>query len=332
MTEENKEQKTNPTAKTVNKNVWRYTTIALLVIVVSLLAVFLWPNNKSITGNIIATSSDEVIANALSNFNKNILQGRANASLISIKEENDLYALKINISDAQNSDIYDTYLTKNGELLFLAQSAINLTLEPTSSTPPASQETPKTAKPTVQLYVMAFCPYGIQAEQAMKPVVDLLGSKADIQVHFIVSISGTTVNSLHGDYEAKEDMRQACIWKNYGQTTFWKYVTYINSNCNKNNLDTCWKDAAKNTSVDVSKIETCVTSEGLNLMKAEEALSNQNGVSGSPTLIINGVTYSGARTPDAYKEGICNAFTTKPSECSQNLSTTGSAASGGCAT
>ena len=43
-----------------------------------------------------------------------------------------------------------------------------------------SQEITKTDKPNVELFVMSFCPYGVQAETAMKPVVDLLGDSADI--------------------------------------------------------------------------------------------------------------------------------------------------------
>jgi hypothetical protein len=169
---------------------------------------------------------------------------------------------------------------------------------------------------------MSFCPYGIQAETAMKPVVDLLGDKAVFEPHFIVSVSGDTVSSLHGDFEAKEDMRQACIWKNYGQKTFWTYVDYIINKCTKDNLDTCWKDATNDANVDTSKIESCVSNEGLTLMKEEEALSNQNSVSESPTLIINGAPYNGARTFDAYKNAVCSAFIESPPECLIYITTT----------
>jgi len=60
-------------------------------------------------------------------------------------------------------------------------------------------------------------------------------------------------------------------------------------------------------------------------------LAEQYGVTGSPTLIINGVEYSGSRSSEAYKQAICDAFTTAPSECSQTLSETSSTATGGCA-
>jgi hypothetical protein len=173
----------------------------------------------------------------------------------------------------------------------------------------------------------------------MKPVVDLLGSKADIQVHFIANVGGTTpdsVQSLHGAVEAQEDLRQVCIMKYYDQKTYWKYMMLIDANCSSKYsdataYDTCWKDSAKTAGIDTSKIDTCSKgSDGINLLKADEALTTHYGVSGSPTLIINGVVYSGARSPEAYKTAICSAFTTVPTECSQSLSSASATASGNC--
>ncbi|HMA04952.1 MAG TPA: thioredoxin domain-containing protein, partial [Methanomicrobiales archaeon] len=80
-----------------------------------------------------------------------------------------------------------------------------------------------------------------------------------------------------------------------------------------------------------AKIESCATgSEGLSLLKSDVAITDANKVTGSPTLIINGQRYSGARTPDAFKQGICSHFTTSPAECSVNLSAQAAAASGSC--
>ncbi len=271
-------------------------------------------------------SAQEAGDKAVDFINGNLVQPGTSASLISTEDAGSMYKVIFSYQGNQ----FTFYMTKDGK--YLSQSAWDTSEKiATEQTQQQPQEIPKTDKPIVQLFVMSFCPYGIQAENAMKPVVDLLGSKVTIEPHFIVSVSGTAVSSLHGDYEAKEDMRQACILKNYGQIVFWNYVDYINNNCNKNNLDSCWKDAAKNASVDFTKIESCVTSEGLNLMKTEETLSNQNGVSGSPTLIINGVISNSGRTPEAYKQAICSAFSTQPSECSQTLSSTGSTTTGGCA-
>jgi protein-disulfide isomerase len=339
MTEENSTEKTTKTTeKITNNNMWRYTTIALIAIVVLLLAAFLWqPGESGATGRMLTLAEQNDIANKTIDFlNKNIITGDNKASFDSVSETSGILNITVNYQDRK----IPIYTTADGKFLILS-APIDTTAS--ISQPEEEQqeptETPKTDKPTVQLFVMAFCPYGIQAESAMKPVVDLLGSKADIQVHFIANVGGTTpdsVQSLHGTVEAQEDLRQVCIMKYYDQKTYWNYVMTINANCSSKyrdaTYDACWKDAATKAGIDASKIDTCSKGEGVTLLKADDDLSSSLGVSGSPTLIINGVTYSGARTPDAYKEGVCNAFTTSPSECSQQLSTTGSQASGGCAT
>lgn len=306
-------------------NIWMLTTTVLIIALIIVII-----GRINFTGRFAGTilTEDEAAKKCMDYINANLVQPGTSADLISVEESNGVYKI---ITSYQSNKI-PIYITKDGSMMFL--QALDLTQNPQKGQPttPAQKEIPKEDKPTVQLFVMSFCPYGIQAENAMKPVVDLLGSKAAIETHYIVSINGNMVSSLHGDYEANEDMRQACIWEYYGQITFWKYVDYLNNNCNKNNIDTCWKDAANNAGIDTTKIETCFTDEGLNLMKAEETLSTDNGVSGSPTLIINGMIYNGERTSEAYKQAICSGFTTQPSECLQSLTatTTTSSSTGGC--
>jgi len=324
--------------KVPKMNVWMISSIALIII---LAAVVIF--GSKLFGTTTSTSStlkpEEASLKAVKFINDNLVQPNTTASFVSVSDVQGVYNISV---DYQGRNV-SVYVTKDGSYMFLS-SPLDITQNLPQTNQTSQQqptETPKTAKPTVQLYVMAFCPYGIQAEQAMKPVVDLLGSKADIQVHFIASVSGTTpdtVQSLHGAVEAQEDLRQLCIMKYYDQKTYWNYMMAIDATCSGQRSDTtvydaCWKSAAKNASIDTSKIDTCSKgSDGMGLISADASLSSANGVSGSPTLIINGVTYNGDRTPDAYKIGICAAFTTSPTECSQNLSATGSAATGGCAT
>jgi glutaredoxin len=213
---------------------------------------------------------------------------------------------------------------------------------PVSSPKPTTSPTPvpepvKSARPSVELFVMSFCPYGVQAENAMEPVVNLLGTKADITVRYIASVSGTTVDSvksLHGLPEAKEDLRQLCIAKYYPQA-LWPYLVDVNAQCypvNKNvtQLASCQKSVTAARGIDNQKIETCAGgSEGLALLKADEAITQNLKVTGSPTLIMNGQRYSGLRTAEAYKQGICARFETPPAECSVNLSAQAVASSTG---
>jgi glutaredoxin len=190
----------------------------------------------------------------------------------------------------------------------------------------------------VELFVMAFCPYGTQAEAALDPVVSLLGTRADITVRYIASVAGTTadsVESLHGPAEAKEDLRQLCI-NRYSPAQFWAYLTAFNRECypgwqNATFLDACSANTTGKLGMDNRKIETCATgSEGLDLLQADEAAGVGYDVQSSPTLIINGQVYTGARTPEAYKEAVCSHFDTPPAECATTLSTQAATSSGGC--
>lgn len=49
----------------------------------------------------------------------------------------------------------------------------------------ASFEPEKSDRPTFQYFVMSFCPYGNQIEDILRPVYDLLASKADIRPQYI---------------------------------------------------------------------------------------------------------------------------------------------------
>jgi hypothetical protein len=208
---------------------------------------------------------------------------------------------------------------------------------PTTTTTPVPTPV-QSAVPSVDLYVMSFCPYGVQAENSLEPVVNLLGSKADFTVRYIVSVGGNTineVNSLHGLNEAKEDARQLCIMEKY-PALYWPYLMQINKACypkasNSTALEACWKAAATELGIDAAQIETCAYgAEGLALLKADEAQGDRLGVTGSPTLFINGQKYSGSRTSEAFKTAICKAFETIPAECSINLTSDITPASGSC--
>jgi protein-disulfide isomerase len=280
-------------------------------------------------------TKDQAGEKALSYINQNLLTSGLSATLESVEEAGGVYTVTISLQGSQ----IPVYLTKNGEYLFIYPPYNTSVKIETEAEQPSTFDAPDKEVPEVDLYVMSFCPYGVQAENTMKPVVDLLGSKVNFKIRFIANVGGTTVesvSSLHGLNEAKEDLRQVCIQKYYDQTTFWKYLMDINANCyslyrDANALDACWKNASAKFGIDVAKIETCAYgSEGIDLLKADEALTSQYGISGSPTLLINGQTYTGSRTAEDFKAGICTGFTAEPTECSQALSTTSGTAQGSC--
>ena len=310
------------------------TLVAIIGIAVVIVILLVLGLNQPGTGTVVPPQA--CAEKTLLYINNNLVSPGTSASLISVAENRGVYEMKI-LYQGKNMTLTTT---RDCSSLFPSSIDMNAAAAGTGTGTAQPAAAPvKTDRPVTELYVMAFCPYGTQAESAMKPVAALLGSKADIRVRYITTISGNTVasvQSLHGPSEAQEDLRQICILKK-NPDKFWEYVGKFNDACypqyqNASKLDACWRNVTAAVGIDTKGIETCASGdEGMALLKADEALANKNGASASPTLIINGQEYTGSRTPDAYKQAICDHFVTPPAECSTTLpALTGTTATGGC--
>jgi glutaredoxin len=331
-----KKDKTTPaTASAVTGNKWMLAGIGIIIVILAIIAILMATSSGSTGGSVAAVPMAECGRTVIDYANANLVQANTTATLGGVTEKNGVY----NIAVTYQGREITLYATKDCSFLFSgitdlkAAPATETTPVPTTVAAPV-----KSASPTVELFVMSFCPYGVQAETAMKPVVDLLGSKADFNVRYIATVQGTTadsVKSLHGLAEAKEDLRQLCVAKYYPQQ-LWTYIEGINAQCyptwqNATQLAACQQNVTATLSMDNQKIETCAaSSEGLDLLRADGVITAKESVSGSPTLIINGQRYNGQRTAEAYKQFICDRFTTAPAECATNLSSTAAASSGSC--
>jgi len=265
-------------------------------------------------------------------INNNLLNDpTVSAKIIDINDSgNGLYELSFEIYQNNQKVSAGKLYSINGKLIIGNVFDLNTPLPKPEPQTPVQTEPVKSDKPVVDLYVMAFCPYGNQAEDTMKPVYALLKDKAQFNVHYIVSVDGNNVQSLHGAPEVAEDEREACVLKNYDLNKWFEFVTYVNTNCGSNG--SCWETGAKALGIDTEKISACVASEGVTLMKATGEASDAAGASGSPTLIINGVKSTAVYqygNSEAYKQAICNSFNTAPSECSITLSGSTQTTTGG---
>lgn len=184
---------------------------------------------------------------------------------------------------------------------------------------------PKTNKPKVELFVMSYCPYGLQMEKAYLPVMELLKSRADMSIKFVSY-------AMHGKKEIDENTRQYCIAKEQNA----KFIPYLKCFTGKDDYAACLKEAKVNESQVTKCMAAADKTFGITakfddqstwlsgqypIYPIDAALNEQYGVQGSPTLIINGVEASAGRTPEAVKTAVCAAFTTAPKECDTTLST-----------
>ena len=133
---------------------------------------------------------------------------------------NGLYSVRFKVADRE----YDSYVSADGKLLFPE----SISLEGNNAKSVSSlEDIPKAEKADAKLFVMSFCPYGNQAEDLMKPVIDLLGDKANIEVRYIVSKEGDNYTSLHGEAELNQNVREICVAK-YQYDKYWDFVLGIN--------------------------------------------------------------------------------------------------------
>ncbi len=313
-------------SKRENKNiVWMGVSFVLLLLLVA--TVVYYNGNEKHTVSSSQENVGEIANNTINFINNELLQGRARAKLLnfSTTKYSGLYHIKISI----NGQTYDSYVTSDGKLLF--PSGINVTT--TNSNEQQENENkfsaPKTDVPDVKLFVMAYCPFGLQSEKAMIPVYNLLKDKANITLNYVIysnygkeCLDNGTYCSMHGGSELTEDIRQLCINKIYGKDKLWAYLDKFDHDCTYQNAKDCWKTAEDSVGIDDSLIQECIDKEKteFTMLKNEKSLNAKYNVRGSPTLIINGKVYSGERTPEDYKEAICSAFNNKPDECNENLS------------
>lgn len=314
--------------------------IAAIIVIAVLFVIFFMGN----AGGVRAVPPESCAQQAIGYVNANLVQEGTSAELVSVKETSGLYEVTVRY---RGSEI-PLHVTKDCSLLFPS----SYTLEPSAAcdtqagtcTTPAARTTAapagpvRSARPSVELYVMSFCPYGVQMENVMEPVVRLLRDSTDIRVRYIATVQGesiATAQSLHGNAEAVEDARQLCIAK-YAPGTYWDYLVAFNARCypawnDAGTLAACQNNVTVSSGISPDTINRCAAgSEGLQMLRADQSASATNRATASPTLFINGQRYSGARTPEALKQAICDHFNTPPAACSTQLASQAAAASGNC--
>jgi len=137
---------------------------------------------------------------------------------------------------------------------------------------------------------------------------------------------------MHEKQEIDENLRQYCIQKEQKE----KYYNYLSCFVKEGKFNDCLSKAQ----IDTTKMESCISktdeqykvtsqyndkSTWLNgnypKFDVTTDLNEKYGVRGSPTIVINDeVVEVSPRSPEKFKEVICQAFNSQPQECSQTLS------------
>lgn len=242
--------------------------------------------------------------------------------ITSVKETNGVYEFQLKMQD----QTYTSYISKDGKLLFtsgvkLDEAEKKTTAGTQTQKKLAEKDLNKSDKPTLTAFVVANCPYGIQTQRVYKKVLEEIPAIADnLKIKYIGSIVDGKITAMHGEEEAKENLRQICI-RDEQSSLYWPYV---NCYMQEGKTDEC----LANVGVDTSTLNACTqdAKRGNVYAQRDFDLANKFKVGGSPTLLLNDSQIVsefdfGGRVPNAIKTLVCGGSKTPAGYCSTNIST-----------
>ncbi|MFH1785737.1 MAG: hypothetical protein ABH842_04885 [Candidatus Micrarchaeota archaeon] len=300
---------------------------ALLVVSVMTQGFGLSPSVSNNQTQSVKLSDAELKSKAQSYINTNLLASDYTSEATGIKPY-DSYLSEVTINIKQGTTVLETtevYISNDGSTIFVGKLFQLNASVPTTNTSTTQTNVSQTAKPKAQVFVMAFCPYGLQFLKAYIPVMELLGNSSDLEVNFVDY-------AMHGKTEVDGNSYLYCVQKE--EKT--KFTNYLRCFVEEGDYQGCVATAG----IEQSKIDVCVaqldTQYNLTGLfndqstwvsgyypqyPVEAALNTQYGVQGSPTFILNGQKVSVSRSAESIKQAVCNAFTQAPAECSTTLRT-----------
>ncbi|MDJ0763023.1 MAG: hypothetical protein QNJ97_08560 [Myxococcota bacterium] len=171
----------------------------------------------------------------------------------------------------------------------------------------------KQQKRSLTLFVMSYCPYCTIALGFMEQALDHFGrnrQQIDFKIEFVGEEEDGDFYSLHGDREIEENLRQICAQQHYGEK--YAFMTYIACR-NKMSAEpgreagNMWQQCVPQ-GMDAAVIQACAKGkEGRDLLSASFDRSEQLGVQGTPTWILNNQYRIEARSAADIIEAFCAA-------------------------
>jgi len=204
--------------------------------------------------------------------------------------------------------------TENEKACEIAEVAVN------EQTKQSCETLTKVDKPELDAFVVSYCPYGLQMQRILVPVHEALGDSNDIIIRYIGDVVDGKITSMHGDEEAQENLKQICLREEQSDK-FWDYLTCFMKE--QGQSEAC----SEEVSIDIDKLNECMidSEKGIKYAQVDFDLQNKYGVTGSPSLFLNGEKVSefdfGGRTAEAVKTMLCCGMSNEATECNVELST-----------
>jgi len=310
-------------------NPWIITTVVLLVVTLLLLVqpqIFgRLPTGEAAT--VGGLTVQQAANKAIDYINNNLIQ-TGEATFVSSEE---FAANMYKVTTKYQGNEIEVYITKDGKWLFVSgphDTTEEIPMTTTTTRPTKTcEDITKADEAEFNAFVVSYCPFGLQMQRIMAEIVENIPSLADnIKIRYMGDVVDGKVTAMHGEQEATENLRQICIREEQADK-YWDYVSCFMKE--RDAVDSCLTEAG----VDESMLDACMEDGGKGVEYAQEDfdLQDQYGVTGSPTLILNGERVSefdfGGRTAEAVKTLLCCGFNVQPGDCSTALGTSQAATS-----
>jgi predicted DsbA family dithiol-disulfide isomerase len=165
----------------------------------------------------------------------------------------------------------------------------------------------------LEFYIMAKCPYGVQVEKAIGPVLDQLGANVDFHVGYIGQKNGDDLSSMHGPGAVTGDIAQLCAHE-VAPDKYFKMI--LCQDKDPQHVDTNWESCGQEAGIDTGAVKACMDTKGKQLLAAAFDEAKARHANGSPTMFLNGKPYNGGRKSNDFLRAICNSFEgSKPEAC-----------------
>jgi len=296
MTEKNKEHRGEHRHKEIKKEhknlkikkerIWKITTGVLGL----LLVISIFTNGFNIKGGVGVggISSQAASVKAVDYINNYLLEPGTSASLIDVKEEGNLYNVQMDIGGRE----YDSYITKDGSLLF--PSAVDLNQETVAATNTPAPQTgqkvdvsiddrsikgPKDAKVTMVEFGSFSCGWCNRVRATLDQILETYPDDVNI-VYKHFNRGGTDSQTAQAAECAAE------------QGKFWEMHDIIFNKGSSGDL----KKYAKEIGLDAGGFAECLDSgKYASRVQQDTSEARSYGIGGTPGFIVNGQVVSGAQ-------------------------------------
>jgi predicted DsbA family dithiol-disulfide isomerase len=165
------------------------------------------------------------------------------------------------------------------------------------------------------LHVMSQCPYGIQVENNLAPVLQKLGPYLKFRIEYVGMSNNGLLTSMHGVDEIAGDLAQVCAQKHTPR--FLDLIVCQNRSIKE--VGHNWEACADELGIEKKDIAKCIAgAEGQALLSESFNKSASVGARGSPTIMIGGQKHEGGRKPADLMKALCAKFSgTVPAECAE---------------